>query len=540
LSLEFSYVVKLSRESPMLDNMRSASASPAGKLVMVLLFGLLAVAFGISFGPGSRGCETLRSGPAYAAKVNGEVITQPEFERYYYNQIRRFGDMDRQMVEQYFPRSRVLDELIADRLVAEAATAEGLGVSDDEVRDAIVKNPSFQEDGKFSKERYELVLERSLATTEDAFEDELRRGLRIQKMQALVGETAKVTDFQLEQKWREENEKVDLAFVRFSPAFYASQVSATDDEVAAFEKDHASEIAAEYGKQNLRFHAPKRVQARHLLMKVPAGADDAKAKAALEDVRAKAVAGKDFGQLVRELSQAGDAKTGGELGLVRENGHLFDPAIEKAALALEEGKVSEPVRSAQGWELVQAEKIFPPEDKPLDQVKGQLAKEMILREKEEKLAEAAAKKVQAKLAGGATLADLFPEEPKPETKPGEHAKFTPPPDHPATEETGAFARSTVGYVPKIGQSPALQEAAFKLDAPGATPPVPVQVSEAWVVVQLVSHDKPDMAEFAKKKDDLRETALRQAQAQLMQSFRKSLLSQAVIERNSAILGPSKG
>jgi len=524
----------------MLDNMRTASTSPAGKLVMVLLFGLLAVAFGISFGPGSRGCTGLSTAPAFAAKVNGEVITQPEFERYYYNQIRRFGDMDRQMVEQYFPRSKVLDELIADRLVAAAATAEGLGVSDDELRDAIVKNPSFQDDGKFSRERYELVLSRSLGTTEDAFEDEMRRGLRIEKMQALIGETAKVTDWQLEQKWREDNEKVDLAFVRFAPAFYAGQVSATDAEVDAFQKDHADMIAAEYGKESFRFHAPKRVQARHLLIRVAAGADDAKAKSAIADASAKVAAGQDFGALVRELSQSGDAKTGGELGMVRENDHLFDPALEKAALALDEGKVSAPVRTAQGWELVQAEKIFPPEDKTLDQVKGQLAKEMVLRAKEAKLAEAAAKEAREKIAAGAKLADLFPEVAKPETKPGEHPKFTPPPDHPATDETGSFARSSVGYVPKIGQSAALQEAAFALPAVGATPPAPVQVSDSWVVVQLVDHEKPDMDEFAKKKDELRDSALRQAEVQLMQSFRKSLLSQAAIERNGAILGPTKG
>lgn len=523
----------------MLDNMRSASTSPAGKLVMVLLFGLLAVAFGISFGPGSRGCTGLTTAPAFAAKVNGEVITQPEFERYYYNQIRRFGDMDRQMVEQYFPRSKVLDELIEDRLVADAATADGLGVSDAELREAIVKNPSFQDDGKFSKERYELVLSRSLGETEETFEDDLRRGLRIQKMQALVGETAKVTDFQLEQKWREENEKIDLSFVRFSPAFYAGQVSATDAEVEAFQRDHADQIAAEYQKESFRFHAPRRVQARHLLFKVAAGKDDSRAKTAAADARAKIEGGQDFGTLVRELSQSGDAKSGGELGLVRENDHLFDPALEKAALALDEGKVSAPVRTAQGWELVQAEKIFPPEDKPLDQVKGQLAKEMVLKQKEARLAEAAAKEAHDKVAAGAKLADLFPEVPRPETKPGEHPKFAPPPDHPATDETGAFARSGMGYVPRIGQSAALQEATFKLASPGATTPAPAQVSDAWVVVQLVSHEQPDMAEFAKKKDELRENALRQTEIQLMQSFRKWLLSQAVVERNGAIIAPPK-
>jgi peptidyl-prolyl cis-trans isomerase D len=524
----------------MLDNMRNASSSPAGKLVMGLLFSLLAVAFAISFGPGSRGCSGLQTGGAiYAAKVNGDVITEPDFDRFYYNQIRRFGDMDRQMVDQYFPRSRVLDDMIANRLVAEEATRHGIGVSDEEVRDAITKNTSFQEDGKFSRERYELVLERSLNTTEDAFEEDMRRDLRIQKMQALIGQTAKVTDWQIEHKYREDNEKLTLSFVRFAPAFYASQVTASEAEVKDFLDKHKDQVTGEYNKESYRFHTPKRVEARHLLIKVAAGEKDTKAKAAIESARAQLDSGADFAELVKKLSQAGDAANGGELGMMRQNDHLFDPALEQAAFALDVGKVSAPVKTAQGWELLKVEKTLPPEDKALDQVQGDLAKELVMRQKESELAKKAADEAQGKLAAGDNLEDLFPAIERPVSKAGEPAKFSPPPDHPATETTGAFARSATGYVPKLGQSAALQEAAFALATPGATAKTPFEVADSWVVIQLAQHDKPDMAEFAKKKDELRESALRTAEVQLMQSWRKALLSQAVIERNAALLSPQK-
>ncbi len=525
----------------MLDNMRNASSSPAGKLVMGLLFSLLAVAFAISFGPGSRGCSGLQNGGAiYAAKVNGEVITQPDFERFYYNQIRRFGDMDRQMVDQYFPRSRVLDDMIADRLVAEEATRHGIGVSDDELRDSIVKNPSFQEDGKFSRERYELVLERSLNTTEDAFEDEMRRSLRIQKMQALIGETAKVTDWQIEQKYKEDNEKLTLSFVRFAPAFYASQVTASDAEIADFLQKHKDQVTAEYDKESYRFHTPKRVQARHLLIKVPPGEKDgSKAKAAIDAARAQLDSGADFAELAKKLSQAGDATSGGELGLMRQNDHLFDPALEQAAFALDVGKVSAPVKTAQGWELVKVDKTMPPEDKSLDQVQNDLAKELVMRQKESELAKKAADDALAKLATGEKVEDLFPPTDRPASKPGEPVKFAPPPDHPSVETTGAFARSAVGYIPKLGQSAPLQEAAFALGKPGDAAKEPFQVADSWVIIQLAQHDMPDMAAFAKKKDELRESAQRTAEVQLWQSWRKTLLSQAVIERNASLLSPPK-
>ncbi len=521
----------------MLDNMRTASASTAGKFVMAFLFSLLAVAFGISFGPGWRGLTGSGSGPQWAAKVNGETIGVPEFERYYWRTVRRFGDMDRNLIDQYFPRSRALDELIADRLVAAEARRQGVAVGDRELADAITKNAAFQEDGRFSEQRYRLMLERSLGLTEQDFENEMRRGMLVGKMSALVRQTAKVTDGELEQQFRDDNEKVSLAFVRFAPAFYASQASPSDAEVGAFIKDHADQITAEYGKETWRYHLPRRVQARHLLFRVAAATDGTKAKEAALAARARAVKGEDFGALVKSLSQAGDAASGGELGEIREHDRLFDPALEQAALALAEGEVSEPVRSAHGWELVQAEKVLPAENKSLDQVRGDLAREMLTRQREGTLAKAAAEAAQAKLAAGAKLSDLFPPAAGPVGD--EPAKFAPPPEHPATETTGLFARSAVGYVPKIGQSLPLQTAAFALATPGTAAKQPFQVGENWVVVQLAEHDAPDMKEFAKKKDELRENAQRQAEIELMGGWRKTLLSQAVIERNMALIAPQK-
>ena len=519
----------------MLDNMRTASSSFAGKLVMGLLFALLSIAFGISFGPGSRGCEGLRSGVDYAAKVNGEIISRPEFERYYYRRIRQFGDLDRRVVEQYLPRSRVLDELVKDRLVAEEARSQGVGVADEELRDVIWKDPSFQEEGKFSKERYQLVLERSLGMTTETFETELRRDLSIGKMGAVIRETAKVTDWQLEQKFREENEKVDVAFVRFAPAFYASVATASDAEVAALEKAHPEQLSAEYEKEANRFHLPRRVQARHLLIKVAPGEDDAKAKDKVQAARAEIDQGKDFGDVAKKLSQAGDAALGGEIGQIHENDHLFDPSIEKAALALDAGKLSPPIRTAQGYELVQVEKVLPAEDKSLDQVKGQIAKDLVVREKEAALAKAAAIDAQKKVAAGTPIDKLFqPAEPPAEGAPH---KFSPPPDHPVADSSGAFTRSAVGYVPKVGQSAPLQQAAFQLASPGTTTPGPFQVADAWVVIQLVSHEKPDLAEFAKKKEELRESAVRTAEVQLMESWRTKLRQQAVVEINPAVVAP---
>jgi peptidyl-prolyl cis-trans isomerase D len=521
----------------MLDNMRTASNTFAGRVVMALLFGLLALAFFISFGPSGRTFDAIRGGSSsVVAKVNGEPITRNDFDRYYYNQVRQFGQIDQATLDRVFPRSRVLDELIKDRLLAEAAAQQGIGVGDDELVDTIRRNPSFEEDGKFSEERYKLVVQRSLGLTVDVFEDNLRRDLRAGKLVTLLRETAKVTDAQLKQSFQDENEKVNLAFVRFSPAFYAAEATVSDAEVTAALKDKQAAIEDAYRKQSARFHAPKRVQARHLLVKVDptaAPAEKDRARQKITEIRTRVQGGADFGAVAKTSSQAGDAAAGGELGIMRQDDHVFDPALQQAAFGLEEGKVSEVIETKQGFELIQAEKVFPPEDKSLDQVRVQLAREILVREKETTLAQKAAGAAQQALREGKALTALFPEA-KPAAETGKPA---PPADRPEVGATGLFARSAGGFIPKLGAAPDLQKVAFDSPRIGAPLPGPVRVGDGFAVAVVTEYQPVSWSEFDKKKEDLRETALRQEEGQLMQSLRTKLRSQAVVEINTAALGP---
>jgi peptidyl-prolyl cis-trans isomerase D len=524
-------------EASMLDNMRTASNTFAGRVVMALLFGLLALAFFISFGPSGRTFDAVRgSGVSVVAKVNGEPITRTEFERYYYNQVRQFGQIDQATLDRVFPRSRVLDELIKDRLLAEAALQQGIGVGDDELLDTIRRNPSFEEDGKFSEDRYKLVVQRSLGLTVDVFEDNLRRDLRASKIITMLRETAKVTDAQLKQAFRDENEKVDLTFVRFSPAFYAAQANVSDAEVASALKDKQAAVDEAYRKQSARFHAPKRVQARHILVKVDpsaAPADKDRTRQKLIEIRKRIEGGADFGAEAKISSQAGDAAAGGELGIMRQDDHVFDPALQQAAFALEAGKVSDVIETKQGFELVQAEKIFPPDDKSLEEVRVQLTKELLVREKEIALAQKDAAAAQQALKEGKALSELYPAA----KAAGDPGKAAPPSDRPEVATTGSFARSASGFIPKLGSAAELQGLIFGSPKVGAALPGPIQVGDGFVVAVVTEYQPPDWGEFQKKKEDLRENALRQEEGQLMQSLRTKLRSQAVVEINTAALGP---
>ena len=81
---------------------------------------------------------------------------------------------------------------------------------------------------------------------------------------------------------------------------------------------------------------------------IPLAAGLAKARA----LRKRIVAGEKFAKLAQEESEdPGSAKAGGDLGFFRKG--QMEPALDAAAFSLKIGEISQPVRSAYGWHLIQ-------------------------------------------------------------------------------------------------------------------------------------------------------------------------------------------
>lgn len=93
-------------------------------------------------------------------------------------------------------------------------------------------------------------------------------------------------------------------------------------------------------------------RARHILLRTSPQVSEAAARAKLEDIRKRVVAGQgDFAALARENSQDGSAAQGGDLGWA--NPGQFVPEFEEAMNALAPGQISPPVTSRFGVHLIQ-------------------------------------------------------------------------------------------------------------------------------------------------------------------------------------------
>jgi peptidyl-prolyl cis-trans isomerase SurA len=142
------------------------------------------------------------------------------------------------------------------------------------------------------------------------------------------------------------------------------------------------EIRQYYKEHSEQFMTPETVTLRQLLVAVPSrsnepgqpqdAAADAAARARIEDLRTKAVAGADFAKLVQEQSDSDAAiKTnGGLVGPVRVED--LNPALKDAILSLQPGEVSPPIRTQGGYQILKLETRAVPELRPFDSVRGEI------------------------------------------------------------------------------------------------------------------------------------------------------------------------
>ena len=99
--------------------------------------------------------------------------------------------------------------------------------------------------------------------------------------------------------------------------------------------------------------APKLVQThvRHILLRVGDGMSEPQARQKLLEIRQEIATGGDFAKFARTYSQDGSASQGGDLGWISPGETV--PEFERAMNTLQDGQLSEPVRTEYGYHLIQ-------------------------------------------------------------------------------------------------------------------------------------------------------------------------------------------
>ncbi|HYM34423.1 MAG TPA: peptidyl-prolyl cis-trans isomerase, partial [Steroidobacteraceae bacterium] len=141
------------------------------------------------------------------------------------------------------------------------------------------------------------------------------------------------------------DETVDLEYLELKLADVEKEIAVTDDAL----KEH-------YESMKERLTQPERRQARHILITVGEGVDDAAAKKKAEDLLAKIKAGGDFAALAKQNSQDSvSAAKGGDLGWAGKGAYVGP--FEDALFAMSPGEVRGPVQTQFGYHIIKLEGI---------------------------------------------------------------------------------------------------------------------------------------------------------------------------------------
>jgi peptidyl-prolyl cis-trans isomerase D len=368
------------------------------------------------------GLESYQSneGEDFVAMAAGEKIQRQEFDQAMRNQQEsmratmgeNFNDA---MLDRPEVRSAVLEGLIQQRLLKHEAASVGLAVLDEQLVEMIQNISAFQEDGKFSKERYEELL-RGQGMKPRTFEARVRQELMRQQLVAPYSENGFVSDAVAEKLMRLSEEQRDISLVQIRPAEFLARIKPDDGAIKVYYDTHQAEfqlpeqVQVEYVVLSLEelakqspvsteeamkyfdehkseFGQTEERRASHILLSAPASASDAERQAARaraeQLVNQARKAPQSFAALAKQYSQdPGSAANGGDLGYFGRN--MMVKAFEDAVFQMKPDEISDIVETDFGFHIIKLTAIKDPKPVSFNEVKGQV-EQQIKNEKAAKL-----------------------------------------------------------------------------------------------------------------------------------------------------------
>jgi peptidyl-prolyl cis-trans isomerase D len=395
------------------------------RVMQFLLFLLIFPSF-VLFG--LEGYNRFREGGATVATVDGQDITQAEWDAAHRSQVERMRSsmptVDVKLFDSPEAKYSTLERMVRDRLLQVAASKLLLGASDARLAAELQQNPSIaalrRADGTLDMERYRQLLA-TQGMSPESFEAQVRSDLASRQVMSGIGVTsfspAALADVTLNAFY--EQRQVQVA--RFAPADFISLLKPSDEDLDAYYKTHSdkfqsaerasieyvvlnlatvqkdivvpeAELKSYYEQNTARLSGLEERRASHILINAdkaaPAAERDAakaKAQALLAELQK---APNQFAELARKNSQdTGSAAKGGDLDFFGR-GAMVKP-FEEVAFSLKKGETSGVVETEFGFHIIRVTDIKVPEQKSFESQRAKLEQEVRAQLAQRKFAEVA-------------------------------------------------------------------------------------------------------------------------------------------------------
>ncbi|MCX6550307.1 MAG: peptidyl-prolyl cis-trans isomerase [Acidobacteria bacterium] len=266
-------------------------------------------------------------------KVNGEILTKTDIET---RQVAALRQRTQQMSDEDLKKA--VAEVTPDLLV-------------DAVDEMLLLQRGKELGYKVTDEQFKRVLEN--IRKENKLDDDAQFAAALRQEGLSVDGLRK-------------NLEKQMIINQVQQAEVLSKISINEGEAQAYYNAHKNE-----------FTTAASLTLRELLVSVPAdprgvnAAVDEAAKAKAESAMKRAKAGESFAKLVAELSDAPSKANGGLVGPLSID--ELDPGIRKLVEPLKQGDVTDVVRTANGWALLQVDTLTPPVLKTFEAARDEIA-----------------------------------------------------------------------------------------------------------------------------------------------------------------------
>lgn len=288
--------------------------------------------------------------------VNGDPVMYDAYMAAYrqiYDQVQRsqeamIGSQQNKEIE-----DAAFDEVVTQLLIRQELRRRGITVTDQEISEAAqfsppdYLRPTFtDESGNFDLQAYQTALStlppEQLLILEAYYRDVIPRG----KLLRQVSSGIYMSDAELWQRWKDQNERVRIRYVPMDPAtrYPADEFTITDAEVQSYYRANQEE-----------FEIPARATVKAVVLdKTPTPADTAAAREAAAALRTEIAEGADFAEVAtRESSDATTAERGGDLGVFPKN--YMTPVFDSAVFAAPIGQLVGPLQTPFGFHLLEVQ-----------------------------------------------------------------------------------------------------------------------------------------------------------------------------------------
>jgi peptidyl-prolyl cis-trans isomerase D len=365
-------------------------------VILLLICGSMLLYLIPGLNTGSAGATN----PDSVATVGGQDITVVDVQRQL-AQMERSGSVP-PMLRALYTR-QIVDQLIFQRALDLEAESLGIRVTPEEETERIKQIlPEAWSGGVWQKDRYASEVQLRTGMDVQEFESVLRDGMLTEKFRHLVTDGITVSQTEIEQQFRRNNEKISIQYALIKPSDLLASIHPAADELSSYFKKNIAKYqvpekrSARYALLDLsalrartqvsddalrsyynshfnEYKVDNRVHVEQILFKTigKTDAEVAEIRKKAEDVLNQAKHGANFEDLAKKYSEDESSKDkGGDIGWIVQGQTVAE--FEKAAFGLPKGGISDLVKTQYGFQILKVLDHETAHTKSFDEVRSSI------------------------------------------------------------------------------------------------------------------------------------------------------------------------